>query len=208
MRGFFYAAAIALLTTPSYAKQDGLPEKPDMALCMEYPADSAISRRCIARALADEGKSADYVGDWYVQIETSPMDDSRTVAMVVLSNEEIPSRFGQTGTATMLIRCLENTTSIHISMNDNFLSDIQGYGNVEYRLDKETARSKSMHVSSDNGALGLWSGNRSIPFIRQMFGKDQMLVRITPYNDSPLMVTFPIKGTEEAILPLREACHW
>ncbi|QQM31703.1 hypothetical protein JET14_05915 [Martelella lutilitoris] len=208
MRGLFYATAISLLTLTTVAAQDDLPEKPDVSLCMEYPADSAISKKCLARAMATDGQIADYIGDWYIQIDTSPMDDTKTVAMLVSSNEEIPGRFGQSDTASMLIRCLENTTSIHISLNGNFLSDIQGYGNVEYRLDKETARSQNMHVSSDNSALGLWSGNRSIPFIRRMFDNDQMLVRITPYNGNPIMVTFPIKGLEKAIQPLREACHW
>ena len=81
-------------------------------------------------------------------------------------------------------------------------------GNITYRLDDETAKTVSANASTNNRALGLWRGNRSIPFLREMFGKNRMVVRMRPFNESPFTANFEISGLEDAITPLRSACNW
>jgi type VI secretion system protein VasI len=65
-----------------------------------------------------------------------------------------------------------------------------------------------MEESTNNRSLGLWSGGRSIPVIKQMFGKKQMIARMRPFNENAFTVTFNISGLEEASKPLRNACGW
>ena len=65
-----------------------------------------------------------------------------------------------------------------------------------------------MRESTDNRALGLWRGGESIPVIKSMLGKRRMIVRATPYGDSPFMAEFIIAGLDEEIEPLRNACSW
>lgn len=79
---------------------------------------------------------------------------------------------------------------------------------MTYRLDKEKAKTIPMEVSNGHKAIGLWSGSKSIPLIKEMFGHDKMIVQITPYQKGPVTMEFTIKGLEEAIKPLREACGW
>lgn len=146
---------------------------------------------------------------WSVQESKSKMDDSTTVILHVESEEKVPSRFGRGAvTADLYLRCSENSTSAYFILGDHFLAEIQGYGEVTYRLDAQKPKTTSMSESTDNKALGHWSGGAAIPFIKGIFGHDAMVVRITPFNESPITVTFPVSGLEEAVSPLRKACRW
>ncbi|MCW1932638.1 type VI secretion protein [Pararhodobacter zhoushanensis] len=130
------------------------------------------------------------------------------MVLSVNSLSEIPGMFGVAGPATMIIRCEQNTTSAYVTFNGLFMADIQSYGRVDVRIDQRTARQVSMRESSDNSALGLWRGNTAIPFVRDLFGGDQLFLRATPFNDSRIDMIFPITGLEQAISPLRQACNW
>ncbi|WIX34703.1 type VI secretion system-associated protein TagO [Salinicola sp. JS01] len=148
------------------------------------------------------------VSQWSVNESTSEFDDSKTVSVVLYSSDSIAKRFGGRDSATLALWCTENTTKAYFTFAGNFMADIQGYGRVRYRIDDEAAVTKSMDVSTDNESLGLWYGGSSIPFIKSMFGHDSMVVRVTPFNQSPITMKFPISGLEDAVKPLREACHW
>jgi type VI secretion system protein VasI len=60
--------------------------------------------------------------------------------------------------------------------------------------------------------VGLWTGATAIPFIKQLFGAKQLLVRMTPRSATDLMGRlmgrFRVEGLEQAIEPLRRQCHW
>ncbi len=146
---------------------------------------------------------------WRVSERTSPIDDSKNVWLTVRSRERISHWLGKPSShATLTLRCMENTTSLLINMNDNHMADIQGYGDVTFRLDTEQAFTRGLRQSTDNQMLGLWTGGVSIPVIKRMFDHEQVTIRATPYNQGPIIVTFPIHGLREQIEPLREACHW
>lgn len=145
---------------------------------------------------------------WNVSENVSPMDDSKTVTLHLESSEPIQHRFRGSSTADLYIRCQEKTTSLYFIYADNFLSSLQSYGQVTYRIDDKPSATKSMTESTDNKALGLWSGGSSIPFTKAMFGGNKLTVRITPFNESPITAQFQISGIEDAIQPLRSACGW
>ncbi|WP_217623013.1 type VI secretion system-associated protein TagO [Roseovarius sp. 217] len=146
-------------------------------------------------------------GQWTVTMEKSPIDDSENVYISLVSEDDITARFGSAGPMRIFIQCRENTTLFYVTFNDHFMSDHQ-HGKVTYRLDKNPAGDKNMKESTDHMALGLWSGGTSIPFIKQMFGHDKLLIRATPHSESPVTATFAISGVENAIEPLRENCNW
>jgi type VI secretion system VasI family protein len=156
----------------------------------------------------DEPSLSESLGKWEVSQSTSQFDDSPTVVLSLSAEDEIDARFGGSGRPNIYLRCQENKTDLYVVAAGHFLSDIQGYGIVDYRLDSAAAGKLSMQTSTDNQALGLWSGNRSIPVIKLMFGKQNLSMRLTPYNESPKEFTFDISGLPEAIKPLREACNW
>ncbi|MDV6329028.1 type VI secretion system-associated protein TagO, partial [Idiomarina sp. Sol25] len=82
------------------------------------------------------------------------------------------------------------------------------YGNVEYRVDENRAKTRGFDDSTNNKALGLWRGSQSIPMIKELFSSESLLVRFTPYGESAVSARFPISKIETAIKPLREACNW
>ncbi|WP_438455400.1 type VI secretion system-associated protein TagO [Vreelandella venusta] len=148
---------------------------------------------------------------WRVSEEISPMDDSKNVYLSTRSNETIPGRYGRsTARPTLYVRCVENTTALVLHMDGHHMasSEYHNWGHVEMRIDDGRAFTKSMRQSTNNRSLGLWNGGSSIPVIRQMFGADQLIVRATPYSESPMTMTFDISQLEDEITPLREACHW
>ena len=146
--------------------------------------------------------------NWMVATDKSKMTDQKNVYLAVNSDNAIPGTYGGSGPAQLTLRCQENTTSAILSVNDHFLSDIQGYGDVEYRIDKEKMHTAYMGASTDNTALGLWNGGSAIPFIRQLMGHHRLVVRVTPYNESPVEATFDISGLDAVLPDLRRTCHW
>ncbi|WP_306115760.1 type VI secretion system-associated protein TagO [Roseovarius sp. MMSF_3305] len=148
-------------------------------------------------------------GKWNIQRETSEFKDTTDVFVTVSSDEPIGcNRFGTPSRAVLMLRCLENTTSLIINTDCHLASGFQGYGKVEYRIDDQPASSRSFDASTDNKALGLWSGNKSIPLIKQLFGAERLLVRFTPFNQSPVTAKFEVSGAEDAVTDLRSACNW
>jgi len=148
------------------------------------------------------------LGAWRVSEARSALDDSRTVTLRLVSDAVIAARFGPPQRAEMILRCMENKTAFYMTFADNFMADVQSYGRVDYRIDSLRADRWSMTESTDNKALGLWSGAGAIGAIKQMSAGKSLFVRVTPFNESPLEVTFTISGLDEAVKPLREACNW
>jgi type VI secretion system protein VasI len=145
---------------------------------------------------------------WNISIETSNLDDSTLVIMTLDSSEQLRGPYGQSSRGRLILRCKENTTSAQVYFGDYFMSDLQGRGRVDYRIDSEQPRRVDMRVSTNNKYLGLWNGGTSIPFIQRMLAADELLVRATPFSDSPIEMKFAISGLEDQITPLREACSW
>lgn len=166
--------------------------------------------QCFDQAFAtpEEPTTPDIESDWSVRTDVSPLDDSKSVYLSVTSMSPIMGRYGRLETGTLYIRCFENTTSLFTLWGGHFMSDNRGGGRVDYRIDDNPAAHVSMQESSDNEALGLWNGGVSIPFIKRLFGGEKIFMRASPFNESPVEMTFNISGLEEAIEPLREACGW
>ena len=147
-------------------------------------------------------------GDWSVEISESNFDDTAKAILSLTSTKTVRGRFGGTTSPKLYLRCEENTTSLFMFAGGHFLSDIQGYGRVDYRIDGKKAGQKNMKASTSNEALGLWSGGQAIPFIKEIMSGQTLLVRLTPYNESSLEFSFNINGLSEAVKPLRKACNW
>ena len=148
-------------------------------------------------------------GSWEAYSTTSKLTDDKNVFVSVDSNETVNCSFGRGSKVTLMLRCMENTTAIFFSTQCHMTSSkYSDYGDVTYRLDTDKAKTVSMDNSTDNRALGLWSGGTAIPFIKEMFDKSTMVARMTPYNESPFTATFDISNAKDAVKELREACHW
>lgn len=152
-------------------------------------------------------KGADF--PWETKLATSKLTDSQTVYLSVKSEEEVGCRFRPASKIIVMIRCMEKATSIFFATGCHMASsEYNDYGHVTYRLDTQKAGVAKMAASTDNRALGHWSGGGAIPLIKQIMGRSRLVVRMTPYGESPFTATFNVAGLDEAIKPLRKACQW
>lgn len=147
-------------------------------------------------------------GSWKVQTSKSKMTDQTDVYLQVLSNEVINCGWNRGARIELYLRCSESTTALMFATGCHMASGHGGFDRIEYRLDKDKARTVRGDASTDNKALGLWTGAKAIPVIKQMLGKSEVVVRMTPYSESPFTATFNVAGLEKAIEPLRKECGW
>lgn len=146
-------------------------------------------------------------GDWLVRVETSKIDDSENVFLTLHSDEQTNCPY-KNGRHSIHMACRENETNLWVIFGHCFMSSIQGKGRVTYRLGSDEAVTRNFRESNDNMALGLWSGGTAIPFIKEMIGHDQMIIRATPFSDSTVTGEYNISGLAKAVQPLRDSCNW
>lgn len=164
--------------------------------------DKEVGRTPTATALPAKGK-------WQVRSEKSAITDKTDVFMSVVSTEIIDCGFNRGGQIRLTLRCMDDATSVIFDTGCHMASsDYNNYGHVTYRTDADKAQVARMDASTNNQALGLWNGGRSIPMIKNMLGKSEMIVKMTPYSENPFTATFEIGGLDQSIKPLREACAW
>ena len=159
------------------------------------------------RNVAGPGIETTSKGKWQVQSETSKIDDRTNVFMAVESENEFEGKYGSSQHATMFIACREGQTHLYFQFGDHFMADNESYGEITVRIDKQKATTISTTESTDNNALGLWSGS-GVGFLKKLFGKSKLLIRAAPFNESPITVEFQVEGIEAAIAPLRKNCRW
>lgn len=161
-------------------------------------------------APADDATKEEPKARWLVSKDKSAMTDTTNIFALVPSESPVMCKqYGNGSTPLSLwLRCMENTTSVIIGGDCHVASGFEGYGDVTYRLDDQKPQTRGFDASTDSSALGLWSGGNAIPFIKDMFGHDKLLVRFTPFGMSPVEATFDIRGTEAAVTDLRKECGW
>ncbi len=195
------AGGMAMAADPTHA---------DLGACVSIKSDGerlscydAIAKGAAPPA-ADPAKAG---SAWEVEITKSPIDDSTNVFLTTVSEESFPGRFGGARQeAFLMVRCMEKATASYVIWGDTFIGVDSTM--MQHRIDDEKAKTETVSISTDHKATGHWSGGRAIPFIKTMFGKKKMLVRVTPHSESPVTVTFDISGLEQVIKPLRQSCKW
>lgn len=206
---FTVALTLAVFSYGASSAQEG-PASQSESPCHKISADLA-RLKCYDTETNYKSSAIEILDSkWLVRSDKSEMTDDTNVFASVESEDTIYCSFGGQERPRLMLRCSENTTSVLLATSGCHLtsSDYNDYGDVTYRLDDNPPRTQRFEESTSNRTLGLWTGGRSIPFIKGMFGHNSLLVRFTPYNQSPVEARFPIVGTEQAVAQLREACSW
>jgi len=146
---------------------------------------------------------------WSIHEEISKITDQKTVIVTVRSNEIVNCGWNRGAHIHLVLRCMESKTVLYFNTGCHMTSSTyNSYGNITYRIDDTPAQTVAGSSSTDSKALGLWSGSGAIPLIKKMFGRKSIVVRMTPYGESPFVATFNIVGIEQATQPLRKSCNW
>lgn len=137
-------------------------------------------------------------GKWQVSADVNPVDDSKTVTLV-LDADSGKSRWGKA--VFMIARCKSNSTDLYIVWNDYIGSE----ADVLTRIGDNKAVTERWMLSSDNEAT---FHINAVNFLKEMLTSPKLVAQVTPYNESPVTAIFNTSGLESAIKPLRETCGW
>ena len=143
---------------------------------------------------------------WSYRTETSRVDDSTTIILLLPARDLARDRVGRTFRFELSIRCAEGMMSVAFDF-DGLAVSAQSAAAVTWRVDDRPPGTMAMQRSSDSRSLGL-TGASAIPFIETLFGGQTLVIQANPLSGSQMVAEFPIAGIEEAIVPLREACGW
>ena len=141
---------------------------------------------------------------WHVETETSALDGRTDVWLRVMSENTQPNQIGRATRAYFWVRCMQNTTNAFITFESYTARDQQ----VRYKLDEAPVQTVRMETMDGGRGIGLWSGRRAIPFVRELFGSSEIVVGYASYSDRNLEFTFNISGLRDQIGPLADSCGW
>jgi len=155
-----------------------------------------------APAEAPEGNPAAEgdTGLWELRTEVSPMDDKKSFYLKLPANEQVSTDV-HTYRPFLFIRYAERRLSAFISY-DEFLGTEQVQ--VTVRFGKEQPVTGAWPTSTSGEAV-FYPGDDARDFARLLAKYDQLVVRLTPYGETPRTVTFDLRGLREAIKPLAVA---
>lgn len=151
----------------------------------------------LADAVAPDNDQGD-LGSWDVSVDTNPMDDTRTVTLL-LRAESGNSAYGDP--IYLLVRCMSNETEFFIAWDDYLGREAV----VTTRIGDSAAVTAPWSLSTDNSAT---FHRNPITILKEMMTANRFVARVTPYNESPTTAVFDTTGMSEAIKPLREICNW
>ena len=150
-----------------------------------------------------------FTGDWQVSQFRSPNDGSPAIAMTLATNTVVPGQSQVApGMALLSLQCAEGNTSAILQFGKDVLRDLEGSGDVVYRINGRGEAHLTFQQSTDGKAMGLWTNELSVPFIESLIGANSLNIEAIPYKELPVKARFNVSGLDKAIAPLREACGW
>lgn len=147
--------------------------------------DDLLDERAAAEAAADTD-----AGDWEVERSADPLSDETQVFFMLMAGEGTNS-YGRS--PALMVRQQGGELDVYIVWNEYLSEDRQ---RVTYRIDGEDPETLRWNVSTDNTATFFPSGD--LELVRNLLDADTFVVRTIPYNESPITVTFDVRGFEAA----------
>ena len=154
----------------------------------------------------DPARASTTVSKWRVQSETSRIDDSKNVFLVLEAESQIQGWPSKRYTPELHIRCKERRTEMYIitGMPPNVEYGVDT-ATVTFRLDKQPAFKAAASKSTDGEALFL---PQAASLAKRLFAGETLLFQFIPFNSSGQMTAFDIRGLSDAIKSVRQACKW
>lgn len=164
----------------------------------KHSKEKTVGQQILAAPSSSSPTRAGSTGKWRTDISTNPLDDSKTVVLIL----EAESPKMRRGKPTLFLRCQSNRTEMYINWS-TFVTTGDAW--VTTRIGNNKATSGSWGTSTSNEST---FAPRAIATIREMMQATQLIAQVTPHGENPATATFDISGLAEAIKPLRETCNW
>ena len=101
-------------------------------------------------------------------------------------------------TPTLIIRHKEGELEVYITFGTYLGSDSTS---VTVRMGALPAEQSEWGLSTDGKAIFCPTDNAA--FVRKLLENDRLVIRLTPYGESPVTSAFDLKGLSEAIQPMK-----
>jgi len=133
---------------------------------------------------------------WQLHTEVSLLDDSKGYFLSRDADEPIGSEFMRS-TPTLMIRYKEGELDVYVSFGTYLGS---GSTVVALRLGQSAAKQEKWELSNDGKSIFCPTNERA--FVDQLLQNDRLVLRVIPYGESPVTVTFALTGLSDAIQPM------
>ncbi|MDN3986769.1 type VI secretion system-associated protein TagO [Zwartia vadi] len=205
MKSFLVALSIGLLTTTTAAHAQTLDKEIARCAATAGNLDRLECYDQLARRNNLLGPQSNLVptagvGKWAISDKTNPIDDTRTVVLVLEATSG-SARSGQE--VRLVLRCQSKKTEAYINWHDFLGTDS---AEVTYRIGNAKAIKSTWSLSTDNKAT-FFPGD-PVAFMKALIEQNTFVAQVTPYMESPLTSSFDTTGLVNAIKPLRETCGW
>ena len=138
-------------------------------------------------------------GKWKLRTDTSPMDDKKSFYLSL--DADSPVRTGyKSGTPSLLIRYKEKKFECFINYSFFLGSDST---EVTHRLDQGQPKTLEWSISTDHEAVFPPGDGKA--FVTALMKANSLVIRLTPYSESPVTTTFDLRGLSEAMSPIVQA---
>lgn len=194
----FNPGSVALLKVETI---NGFASLSDLAASI---AEAAEDRSGAAPAEETAVGDRDVDVGWIVTRENDEITDEPNVFIARLAEDSVPGMFGNTWTPTLMLRCLRNTSAVIVRLEDFLVRDTVP---VSYRFDDAAPKDETWSVATNRKAIGLWSGGKSIPFIKELVSAERLTMRITT-DDGVYTFSFDLSEAHEHVEELATACNW
>jgi len=176
----------------------------EIRVCMNGASNlSTRAARLIEDLKARITEEEDRLYGWRLRDEDpSPIDDSPTILLSKTSRTSNTCHWGD-GRSTLTIQCREGQTEFYFSLNGCVIPSVKPTGIV--RVGTSTAAEYELRGRDQFFAIE--DKSKYLPLVRDMLSAERLVFRTTPFSDLQQTIVFDITGLEEAITPLREACH-
>jgi len=167
-----------------------------------FPAGADVANPPAANDQAEAPEPPTTASPWIIEASKSAIDDSPSITALLLPIDQSGTGIGGCEIAIML-RCVENTTSVVISTNMFMIPDNIS---VTTRLDDEPAQTSKWGRSTSYKAVGLWNGAKAIPFVRELAKASKLVVRVQ--DSDRVDGEFDLGDVRSVAQQVADACGW
>lgn len=145
----------------------------------------------------DEEAVPEDTGDWRTQVQTNPLDDTKTIA-AILEADKGTNRHGQK--PTIIAMCRSGKVDFYINWGEQLGEQKE----VTFRIGEQDSQSMEWILSTDAQA-SFYPSETVESFLAQLRETERFVAQITPTNSMPITAIFDVSGAS-AVIPQVLAC--
>lgn len=142
-------------------------------------------------------------GKWKVSLEKSPVDDSQNVYMSLMANDYIQRPDGKYVRPALILRCAQGVGQGYVAW-DKTVTDGPDV-TINTRFGNSQIFAARWKLSSDKQATFIPD---AAAFTALILKVPVFYIKAAPLFADPMDATFDVRGLENAMAPMRQACHW